>query len=139
MVATRCENAWEMYGRLLPYAILLTAGGLYWALLCQMSGTNEPWDAAAYWTLWYPASLALSAMAGCFLKSRGWLAGALLTFAQIPILWLNTETDFAWAVALPFLCVLAIPAVATSSLAGWLANRIRPLRAFGRPESELPQ
>jgi hypothetical protein len=116
-----------MHVRLLPYAILLAASGLYWALVYRASGTNEPWDSAAYWTLWYPASLVLSAMAGSLLKSRGWLAGTMLTFAQIPILWLNTGTDLVWAIALPFLCVLAIPAAAISSLAGRLANRVRPL------------
>ena len=104
-------------------AALCLMGGLYWQLVCQIAGVAEPWDAAGYWTLWYPVSLLLSGIAGWLRKSHGWYAGALLTFAQLPIRWINNDTDVLWPVALLFLGLLAVPATVISVLAGWFADR----------------
>ena len=46
------------------FPILLIVGGLYWQFTCQMAGVGEPWDADAFWRLWYPMVLLLSALAG---------------------------------------------------------------------------
>ncbi len=103
---------------------LFVLGGLYWQLVCQVMGVDEPWDAPAYWAFAYPASLVLAAIAGLLLRRDGWLAGAVLTFAQLPVMWVNNGTGPLWAVGLLFLCLLAIPAVALSTLTGWFASRV---------------
>ena len=105
--------------------VSLAVGVLYWYFVCQVSGAREPWDADAYWHLWYPLSFGLSAMTGLFFKRRGWMAGAILTFAQLPVMWLNTGTGPLWPVGLLTLCVLALPVAAISALTGRLAARRR--------------
>jgi hypothetical protein len=105
--------------------ILLIVGGLYWQAVCQMTGAREPWDADAYWYLWYPISCLLSAIAGVSFRKTGWLAGGIITFSQLPILWLNSGTGPLMAVGLLFLSMLAVPTIALSALTGWLAARGR--------------
>jgi hypothetical protein len=107
--------------------VLLVCSMLYWQSVCRVTGATEPWDADAYWRAWYPASFGLSALAGLFFKRRGWMAGAILTFAQLPVMWLNSGTGFLWVVGLMMLSILAIPVVAISALTGWLAARPRSL------------
>ena len=111
--------------RLLQTAALCLLGGLYWQVICQVTGVREPWDAGNYWTLWYPVSLALSGVAGWLCRGHSWSAGALLTFAQLPIMWINNGTGPLWVVGVLYLCVLAVPAITISALTGWFADRAR--------------
>jgi hypothetical protein len=107
-------------------AVLFILGGLYWQFVCQITNVQEPWDAPAYWSVAYPISLVLSATTGWFLKNRGWTAGAVLTLAQFPVIWLNNGTGSPfWVVGLLILFVLAIPAATISAVAGWFACRAR--------------
>ena len=99
---------------------VLIVGGLYWQLVCRMTGTLEPWDAPIYWSVAYPVSLLLSGITGRFLGTHEWLGGALITFAQLPVMWLNNEAGLGplWIVGLIFLILLAVPCVAVSALTG---------------------
>ena len=106
--------------------VIAIIGAAYWFLVIRVSGVTEPWDAETYWSVWYPASFVLSALGGALLKKRGWLAGVILTFAQLPIMWLNAETGPLWAVGMVILCALAVPASVISWLSGWIAVRARP-------------
>jgi hypothetical protein len=104
---------------------LLVGSALYWQSVCWLNGVTEPWDANAYWRLWYPMSFGLSALAGISFKPRGWMAGAILTFAQLPVMWLNTGPSFLWPVGVMATSVLAVPVVGISALTGWCAVRAR--------------
>ena len=104
-----------------PLALLLVSL-LYWQLVSQFSGAKEPWDADGYWRIWYPGSLALSALAGCVLRRRSWLAGVIVTFAQLPVMWVNTGFGGLLMVGATILCILAVPAVAVSAIGGRLAR-----------------
>lgn len=106
--------------------VLLMCSVLYWSFACWVTGVKEPWDADTYWRFWYPASLCLAGLAGLILKRRGWIAGAILTFAQIPVMWMNTTTGPLWTVGLITLCMLAVPAIAISASTGWFALRRSP-------------
>lgn len=105
--------------------ILLIVGGMYWQIICQTNGATEPWDTEAYWPLWYPLSLMLSAVAGFFFKNDGWLAGAILTFMQLPVMWFNNGVGALLVVGLLLLCILAVPAVAISLMTGRFGARVR--------------
>jgi hypothetical protein len=103
--------------------VLLICSVLYWGFVCWVTGTREPWDADAYWHLWYPASFGLSAIAGLMFKDRGWMAGAILTFAQLPVMWMNNGAGPLLVFGLMMLCGLAVTVIALSALAGWFAAR----------------
>jgi hypothetical protein len=103
--------------------VLLIVSGLYWQLVCGISGASEPWDADAYWRFWYPASFALAAVAGLFFPARGWLAGATIAIAQLLVMWVNSEPGSIWVFGVALSCALAVPVVAVSALTGRFAAR----------------
>jgi len=104
---------------------LLLVSAMYWQLVSQWSGVAEPWDAGGYWRLWYPVSLALSAVAGFVLRSRWGLAGAVVTVAQLPVMAVHAQPGVLMIGGMMILCILAIPAAAVSALAGRLRARAR--------------
>ena len=105
--------------------VLLAFSLFYWSLVCRVAGVSEPWDADAYWRLCYPLSVALSAGAGLLLRTRGWMAGAIVTFAQLPVMAWNAEGGEFWAAGLLLLVLLALPAMAVSTWVGRAAARRR--------------
>jgi hypothetical protein len=105
----------------LKFLALFVCSALYWQSVCWLTGATEPWDAHAYWRLWYPVSFGLSALTGISFKARGWMAGAILTFAQLPVMWVNAGTSSFWLVGIVMTGVLAVPVVAISALTGWCA------------------
>ena len=111
-----------MTARLIQPLALLLVSLLYWQLVSQFSGAKEPWDADGYWLIWYPGSLALSALSGFLLGRRGWLAGMIVTFAQLPVMWVNTGFGGLLMVGATILCIVAVPAVAVSMIGGRLAR-----------------
>lgn len=97
-------------------------GLAYWASVSALTGEKEPWDASEYWTVAYPASLVLAALAGSLLRANAWLWGALITLAQLPVMIVNNGWGpLLWTVGFGFLFLLTIPAMAVS----WLASRVR--------------
>ena len=104
---------------------LLLVSAMYWQLASRWSGVAEPWDADGYWRLWYPVSLALSALAGSVLRSRWGLAGAVVTVAQLPVMAVHAQPGALMIGGVMMLCILAIPAAAVSALAGRLRRRAR--------------
>lgn len=105
---------------------LLVVGGLYWQIVCEVTGASEPWDSLDYWRLWYPLSFAIAAVAGYFFGKDAWLAGGLITVVQLPIMWGNSEIGPLVGVGLLFLCILAVPTILVSAITGELATRNRP-------------
>ena len=101
---------------------LLLVGLLYWQFVSRFSGAKEPWDANGYWRIWYPGSLVLSALAGFVLQRRSWLAGVIVTFAQLPVMWVNTGFGGLLMVGATILCILTVPAVAVSMIGGRFAR-----------------
>ncbi|MBE2992872.1 hypothetical protein IFR23_12695 [Sphingomonas sp. CFBP 13603] len=106
--------------RMVQVFVLAVVSVLYWLLVSHVSGAKEPWDAAGYWLIWYPGSLLLSACGGFAFGKRGWSAGAIVTFAQLPVMWVNTGFGGLLIVGVAFLAVLAVPAVILSALFGRL-------------------
>ncbi len=104
---------------------VLVVGAAYWWFVARITGAAEPWDARAYWQLWYPASFAISAALGLILKEHGWIAGAIVTLAQAPVMLLNNGAGPLLGLAVLMLCVLALPVTAVSALAAWFASRPR--------------
>jgi hypothetical protein len=108
---------------LIRYLALFLLGGLYWRFVCRIGEAAEPWDTGGYWQLWYPLSLAISALAGFLLRDRRGQPGVLITFAQLPVMWINNGVGPLVAVGVVFLCGLAVPAGLISLLAGRFAPR----------------
>jgi hypothetical protein len=99
---------------------------LYWQTVCDVTGANEPWDAADYLTKWYPVALAASAVSGFWLRLWGWSAGVIIIFAHLPVMLLNSGTGPLLVVGLFFPLGLAFPAALLSTAAGQIATLVAP-------------
>lgn len=106
--------------RLRHAVTVLAIGGLYWGLVTQAEGVNEPWDADWYWTAYYPLSLLTSAMAGVVFGRRHALTGFGLTLPQVYVMLFTSDDMVRLPVGLGFAAALSVPAV----LAAWLAARL---------------
>lgn len=113
--------------------VLAATAALFWEGVCLFSGVNEPWDSAAYWWLWYPMSIGFAAAAGPLLARRGWSAGLIITFAQLPVMWAKSGTGELWILGIALCVALAVPSVAASALTAWLAKSCSRLRT-SQPE-----
>lgn len=103
--------------------VLTVLAVLYWLAISHSTQAKEPWDAASYWTAAYPGSLLLSGAAGVAFPKRGWLAGVIVTFAQLPVLWIGNGIGSMWVFGIILLAILALPAAAVASLASRFAAR----------------
>ncbi|WLH93729.1 hypothetical protein PSH58_17290 [Pseudomonas hefeiensis] len=86
----------------------------FWLAASWSAGVNEPWDAQCYWTVLYPASLALTLTLGLLFQKRGWLAGPIVMFGQIPCVMMTSEAGPLLAVGILYSILLSIPAVMLS-------------------------
>lgn len=101
--------------------VALIASLAFWSVVSVALGGQEPWDAAGFWTVIYPAALALSAVLGLMFPSRAWAWGAIVIFAQIHIVVLVPGEDLLLRAGALFAVLLSIPAV----LVSWIAGAVR--------------
>ncbi len=100
--------------------IALAIGVGYWRLVAAVTGRAEPWDAAGFWVWIYPVMLGLAAVAGLVVRRGGWIMGALLALAQLPVVWITAEGGPLWVAGVVYAVLLAIPAALVAGLAGRL-------------------
>ena len=103
--------------------LILVSGLTYWQLTCLWSGNGEPWDSDRYLPQWYPVSIILSAVGAYLLGKRGWISGAVITFAQVPIVIINNGIGPLLAAGLLILVFMAIPPIIISFFTGRYAAR----------------
>jgi len=99
----------------------LLAGIVLWGGVSLILDVAEPWDSPGYWPA-YLIALALSFAFGHFGRSRAWLSGVLLVFAQIPVMLLQSGPGPLLAVGVMYLAILSLPA----ALIAVAAARLRP-------------
>jgi len=94
---------------------------IFWTVVSWLSDTAEPWDAAGYWTTVYPVALVLSAILGATFQRYGLIAGAVVMFAQLPVVVASAEASPLLAAGVIYAALLSIPAMMLS----WLSARLR--------------
>ncbi|GGK52824.1 hypothetical protein [Salinarimonas ramus] len=103
--------------------ITLLLAIICWQMFCIAFDVREPWDAPAFWSVAYPASIAMSAVAG-YLARSGWIVGLVVTFAQLPIIVVSNGLDATNLFAVAILAALSLPpAVAAASAARLAENK----------------
>ncbi|WP_243246128.1 hypothetical protein [Pseudomonas maioricensis] len=96
---------------------------VFWTVVSVITGAKEPWDLASYWTIIYPAALALSVILGAVLKSSQWSAGGVVMLSQIPVvLAISGTSSPLLGVGIIYAAFLSIPAITLSWLAGKLCS-----------------
>ena len=104
-------------------AIIFAISLAYWFTVNRLSETNEPWDAASYWSVSYPLSMLVTGVAAFLLRRHYWVAGALTTMAQIPVMLLDSGAGPLWLIGFGLLGVLALPAMIVAELSGRMRDR----------------
>jgi hypothetical protein len=102
----------------------LLIGLVYWSAFSAIFATNEPWDGPYYWSAAYPGSMVIAVALGLVWRQRAWITGLSLTFAQLPIILVNTGLSplvFFGVALLAFLSVPVILAAAMTSMRARLA------------------
>ena len=105
----------------MPFIVTCVVSLFFWTVVSAITGAQEPWDLASYWTIIYPAALVLSVILGAVLKSSQWSAGGIVMLSQIPVVLATSGTSPLLAVGIIIAAFLSIPAIALS----WLAGKLR--------------
>lgn len=93
------------------------AGVLLWTGTTLLTGRREAWDAAAYWTMAYPAGIVVSAVLGYLATDRAWRWGLVLMLAQAVTL-AGLARDFGLLpLGLVLFGVIALPPMLAATLA----------------------
>lgn len=103
--------------------VALIAGLAFWGIVSAALGGIEPWDAGSFWTIIYPAALALSAMLGLVFPRRSWAWGAIVLLAQVPVVVIASGAGPLLAAGVVYAAILSIPAVLVSWIAGVARRR----------------
>ena len=105
--------------------VVLMLSLAFWTAVSLVAGVSEPWDAESFWRLIYPAALVLSAVAGGWFPHRSAAWGAVVMFAQIPVIIVSSGAGPLLAAGVVYAAVLSVPAMALSWLAGRARRRLR--------------
>src|SRR5690606_40693410 len=95
------------------------AGVVLWATASVIFDVAEPWDSPRYW-LAYLLALAVSGLLGFFARSGAWLIGALVVFAQLPVMVAQSGAGPLIVVGVLLLGVLSLPAMLVAMIAARL-------------------
>lgn len=113
-----------MHNRDLSIWIGAGVGFLLWGMTALAGHRPEPWDTALYWSLSYPAALALAAILGFAFPRRAWRAAAALIGAQLPVMLLSGAGLSLLPLGLILLAILSLPAIALAEGAAFIGRRI---------------
>jgi hypothetical protein len=113
----------------LAWAVSAGAGLLLWGLSSLSGGGREPWDLPSFWTIAYPAALALCGVLGFFFPVRPW-RWPLIVFAMLGVVMaaggLMRGSDLGMLPpGLVLLAVLALPGVAVAAVGAAFGRRRR--------------
>jgi hypothetical protein len=72
-----------------------------------------------YWTIAYPAAIALSGLLGALFPERPWRWTALLMFMQFVVMFLGGSALGLLPLGLILMAVLTLPAATLASLCAW--------------------
>jgi hypothetical protein len=106
-----------------PFTIALLSGFLLWFGASFLTSTREPWDAAAYWMLVYPAALAGCAGMGYACPQRPWRWVLALFLGQfLAMVFRHGELGGLWPLGLVMFGVLALPGLYAARFGARLAE-----------------
>jgi hypothetical protein len=112
----------DVLNRQATIAISIAMGVVLELGVHALSGRQEAWDSAQYWTVGIPAVLLLSLVVGALSQRGSWRWTALVVPAQVLTMMLRSgELGGLWPVAVVLSTVLSLPFV----LAAFVGSRFR--------------
>lgn len=106
------------------YVIALAGGALLWIGTMAVSGRNEAWDSPLYWSLAYPACMALTGWLAYQEPTRPWRWAFAVMLVQPVVMVLTSGSSFGLLpLGLVLFGVLALPPMLVAQLGAWLGRR----------------
>jgi hypothetical protein len=105
---------------LVPSAL---AGLALWSVAATLAGGREPWDAPAFWSIWWPLSIALSFALGLIFPRRGWAWSFVVMTMMAPVMALNGSGLSTMPPGLVLMALLALPGSVAGAIGAALARR----------------
>ena len=113
----------------LAWLTAAASGAVLWACVNLAEGSQEPWDAEAYWTTYLPLAVSLCFFLGFGFPERPWRWPLAVMLAQLPVMMAFTgKVGVFFLLGLALLLLLSLPGM----LASWLGAGARRWAA-GRP------
>jgi hypothetical protein len=107
------------------WTLSLAGGTVLWSLATVSTGSREPWDSPAYWTVWLPCAVLLAALLGFAFPQRPWRWPIAVMLAQLPVMALvSGEVGSLAPLGAILLLFLSIPGMAAAALAAWVRRRL---------------
>ena len=107
------------------WVLSLAGGTVLWSLATVSLGHREPWDSPAYWTVWLPCAVLLTALLGFAFPQRPWRWPIAVMLAQLPVMALvSGEIGSLAPLGAILLLFLSIPGIIAAFAAAWLRRRL---------------
>ena len=112
------------------YTTAALLGLALWSVAAVVELRVEPWDAPNFWTIYYPAAIALSGALGFLYPQAPWRWPLILMFMQLPVMTLGGSGFDLLPMGMILMAVLALPGIGLAYLCAW-ARRQRSDREPG--------
>jgi hypothetical protein len=107
----------------IPVTLAIVAGATLWLVSSVLTGKHEAWDAALYWSVFYPAAILISAVLGYTYPDRSWRWALILFESQALAMGIhNGELGNLWPLGMVLFAVIAFPAVIAATLTSRLSR-----------------
>ena len=107
------------------YAAAALLGLALWGVVAVVELRVEPWDAPNFWTIYYPAAIALCGVLGYLHPQRPWRWALILMFMQLFVMIAGGSGFNLLPMGLILMAVLALPAIGLAYLCAWAQRQRR--------------
>ena len=107
---------------LLAWLAAVASGATLWACANLAEGSQEPWDAESYWTIWLPLAGLLCFVLGFAFPEKPWRWPLAVMLVQLPVMMIFTgKVGALLPLGVALLLFLSLPGM----LAAWLGAVVR--------------
>ena len=100
-------------------------GLLLWTIAAVVEMRVEPWDAPSYWTIFYPAALALSGLLAMLFPQRPWRWALTVMLMQLVVMAAGGSGFNLLPLGVILVAVLSLPAIGLAYLCAWARHHRR--------------
>lgn len=107
----------------IAHGLALAAGLCIWTVTAMLGHRIEPWDDPAYWSVGYPAAVAVAGVLGFVFPERAWRWGAVVMFSQVIVMTARGAGLSLLPMGLILLAILSLPPAGAAMLAARMRRR----------------
>jgi hypothetical protein len=105
------------------FLLATISGAILWLVTSAVSGRREAWDSSLYWTVAYPAGVAMAGTIGYLAPDRPWRWALALMLVQAVVLAISASSFGLLPLGLIMFGVLALPPIGAAKLGARFRHR----------------